>query len=160
MAVLAALCGQAERAARLFGAAEAMSRAVGLVFNLPERDAYERATVAARSHLGEPAFGSAWAAGQSMTPAQVKAEIHAVLDAASAAPVAASPSDPAAGTGLTHRELEVLGLIVEGRSNREIAEALFVSPRTVDTHVTAVLAKLEAKSRTAAVAAARRLGLG
>ncbi len=67
--------------------------------------------------------------------------------------------DPARGTGLTSRELEVLALLVEGRSNREISETLFVSPRTADNHVTSILAKLEVKSRTAAVAAARHLGL-
>jgi DNA-binding NarL/FixJ family response regulator len=55
--------------------------------------------------------------------------------------------------------LEILGLIVEGKSNREIGEALFVSPRTVDNHVSSILAKLEVPSRTAAVAAARRLDL-
>jgi DNA-binding NarL/FixJ family response regulator len=56
-------------------------------------------------------------------------------------------------------ELELLAFIVAGRANREIAEALFVSPKTVENHVPAILAKLGASSRTAAVAAARRLGL-
>ncbi|MDP9366889.1 MAG: helix-turn-helix transcriptional regulator, partial [Chloroflexota bacterium] len=82
-----------------------------------------------------------------------------VLDAAAATPPASVPLDPVRGTGLTPREVEVLRLLAEGHSNREIAETLFVSPRTVDNHVTAVLAKLEAKSRMAAVAAARRLGI-
>jgi DNA-binding NarL/FixJ family response regulator len=53
----------------------------------------------------------------------------------------------------------VLGLICAGRSNAEIAAALVISARTVDHHVSAVLAKLGATSRSAAASMARRLGL-
>ena len=53
--------------------------------------------------------------------------------------------------GLTPRELEILELIAEGLSNREIAEKLFVSENTVKTHSSRVLAKLGAKRRTQAV---------
>ena len=60
---------------------------------------------------------------------------------------------------LTTRELDVLALVAEGLRNAEIAERLFVSRRTVDHHVSAILRKLEAGSRGEAVAAARRLGL-
>jgi DNA-binding CsgD family transcriptional regulator len=61
--------------------------------------------------------------------------------------------------GLTPRELEVLGLLVEGRSNRQIAEQLFISGKTASVHVTNLLAKLGVHSRLEAAAAARRLGL-
>ncbi|KQV52615.1 hypothetical protein ASC95_07240 [Pelomonas sp. Root1217] len=61
--------------------------------------------------------------------------------------------------GLTAREVEVLALLVEGRSNREIAAALFISVKTVSVHVSNILAKLEVPSRGAAAAAAHRLGL-
>lgn len=80
-------------------------------------------------------------------------------------PPALSPSGSVAPTPslseplLTAREREVLRLIAEGRSNREIAETLFISPRTVTTHTTGLFAKLDVGSRTAAVAVARRLGL-
>jgi DNA-binding NarL/FixJ family response regulator len=60
---------------------------------------------------------------------------------------------------LTTRELDVLRLLVEGRSNPEIAAALFVSPRTAETHVTHILAKLGVTSRTEAAAHAVRVGL-
>jgi two-component system, NarL family, response regulator LiaR len=53
--------------------------------------------------------------------------------------------------GLTPRELEILELIAEGLSNREIAEKLFVSENTVKTHSSRVLAKLGARRRTQAV---------
>ena len=61
--------------------------------------------------------------------------------------------------GLTPRELEVLRLLVEGRSNRQIAEQLFISGKTAGVHVTNLLAKLGVHSRLEAAAMARRLGL-
>jgi DNA-binding CsgD family transcriptional regulator len=61
--------------------------------------------------------------------------------------------------GLTPRELEVLRLLVEGRSNRQIAEQLFISDKTASVHVTNLLSKLGVHSRLEAAAMARRLGL-
>jgi DNA-binding CsgD family transcriptional regulator/tetratricopeptide (TPR) repeat protein len=60
---------------------------------------------------------------------------------------------------LTPREQEVLALVATGRSNRDIAGQLFISAKTVSVHISNVLAKLEATSRTEAVAVARRRGL-
>ena len=64
----------------------------------------------------------------------------------------------AAPGGLTTREREVAGYIVVGRSNREIAEALFVSERTVEAHVANILRKLGASSRAAIAASGRAAG--
>jgi DNA-binding CsgD family transcriptional regulator len=61
--------------------------------------------------------------------------------------------------GLTPRELEVLGLLIEGRTNQEIALAFVVAPRTVAVHVEHILAKLGASSRTLAAVRAERAGL-
>ena len=61
--------------------------------------------------------------------------------------------------GLTSRELEVLRLLVAGGSNREIADALFVSPRTVQAHLANLFGKLEVHTRAGAVARAYELGL-
>jgi DNA-binding CsgD family transcriptional regulator len=55
---------------------------------------------------------------------------------------------------LTDRELEVLRLLVDGKSSKEIADALYISPRTATTHVGNILAKLGVNSRSAAVAIA------
>jgi DNA-binding CsgD family transcriptional regulator len=79
--------------------------------------------------------------------------------------VTAVPRGPRAATralphGLTPRQLEVLGLIATGATNAEIAERLVVSPKTVDHHVSAVLAKLEVGSRREAADVARDLGIG
>ena len=61
--------------------------------------------------------------------------------------------------GLTARELEVLALIAEGMRNADIAERLVVSEKTVDHHVSAILRKLDVRSRGEAAAQALRLGL-
>ncbi len=60
--------------------------------------------------------------------------------------------------GLTHREMEVLGLIVDGRSNQQIASRLVVAPRTVAAHVEHILHKLEVPTRTLAAIHAEREG--
>jgi DNA-binding CsgD family transcriptional regulator len=61
--------------------------------------------------------------------------------------------------GLTSRELEVLGLLIDGCSNQQIAHALIVAPRTVAAHLEHILAKLDAPSRTLAAVRAERDGL-
>jgi DNA-binding CsgD family transcriptional regulator len=61
--------------------------------------------------------------------------------------------------GVTRRELEILELIADGMSNREIAEKLFVSENTVKTHSSRLFDKLGAKRRTQAVQLGKELGL-
>ena len=63
------------------------------------------------------------------------------------------------GAGLSRRELQVMRLVAVGRTNREIAAELFLSPRTVDMHVRNILAKLDCRSRVEAVARAGELQL-
>ncbi|MFI7126888.1 AAA family ATPase [Nonomuraea sp. NPDC050153] len=63
------------------------------------------------------------------------------------------------GGGLTAREVEVLRLVAEGLTNREIAERLFIAQKTVSVHVSNILGKLEVSTRTQAAAAARQRGL-
>jgi DNA-binding CsgD family transcriptional regulator len=73
--------------------------------------------------------------------------------------------DPAAASrrtdtfGLSGREREVLALVAEGRTNREIGERLFISQKTVGVHVGNILSKLEVSGRVEAAAVAIRLGL-
>ena len=70
-----------------------------------------------------------------------------------------SAPHPRGDGGLTPREREVLALLEQGRSNRQIAEQLFISGKTVSVHVTRILAKLGVHSRRDAAAHARKLGL-
>jgi DNA-binding CsgD family transcriptional regulator len=62
--------------------------------------------------------------------------------------------------GLSPRELEVLALVAAGRTNREIGESLFISPKTASVHVTHILDKLGVSSRVEAALAASRAGIG
>ena len=69
------------------------------------------------------------------------------------------PSTRANPVGLTSRQLEILSLVGTGATNAEIARLLYLSPKTVEHHVGAVLAKLRVTTRAAAVAQAHELGL-
>jgi DNA-binding CsgD family transcriptional regulator/tetratricopeptide (TPR) repeat protein len=75
--------------------------------------------------------------------------------------IAATPkaSSPAAALGLTQREAEVLALVAEGRTNRQIGQALFITEKTASVYVSRILAKLGVAGRGEAAAVAHRLGL-
>jgi len=81
---------------------------------------------------------------------------RARLDLGGASEAVASPAER---YGLTARELDVVALVAEGRTNRQIADALFISAKTASVHVSNILAKLGVTNRGEAAAAARRLGL-
>jgi DNA-binding CsgD family transcriptional regulator/tetratricopeptide (TPR) repeat protein len=70
-----------------------------------------------------------------------------------------TPPSTAASLGLTRRETEVLALVAEGRTNRQIGQALFITPKTASIHVSRILAKLGVTGRGEAAAIAHRLGL-
>ncbi len=156
LAILGSASGQAEVAARLLGGAEAAM--AGERFNPPEGLAYARVADRLRAALGG-VYDQAFAAGREQGMEAVNADVHAVLDVAAALPPAAATPDPTRGSDLTSREREVLRLLIEGKSNPEIAELLFISPRTAQTHVTNILAKFGVASRTEAATRAVRDGL-
>jgi DNA-binding NarL/FixJ family response regulator len=137
----------AERAARLLGAASAISERIGEAIQPYTRELPDRAEVALRRRLGEAAFGAAWTAGRALT-------VAAALDEAAAALAAvADPASRGVRThGLTPRERDVLRLLAAGHANAAIAETLSISQRTVTTHVTNIFAKLGLATRAEAVA--------
>jgi two-component system, NarL family, response regulator len=73
--------------------------------------------------------------------------------------IAAKLAESIGAPPLTARELEVLGLVAEGKSNREIATLLFITEGTVKSHLSAILSKLDAADRTQAVTIALKRGL-
>ena len=82
------------------------------------------------------------------------------LDLAAEADEAPTPSDATVvGPALTAREVEVLKLVAAGWSNRQISDALFISPKTASVHVSNILGKLGVENRVEAAAVAHRLGL-
>lgn len=97
--------------------------------------------------------------GRTTAEAIGAAHLLAQLDAlARRARLPGRPAVPADdGLGLTSREAEVLDLLAEGRSNREIAAALYISAKTASVHVSNILAKLGVRSRTEAAAVAHRI---
>ncbi|MBO0808078.1 MAG: response regulator transcription factor, partial [Actinobacteria bacterium] len=92
-------------------------------------------------------------------PGYLAAVLRACGQPAAAAPRPQARTQPGLIEPLTGRELEVLRLLADGRSNQRIAHDLVVALDTVKKHVTHVLAKLGAANRTEAVARGRQLGL-
>ena len=156
-ATLAAGVGATNPAARWLGAAEAASELSGYASALPERAVFERTTASVRTALGERDFVEAHAAGRALSPDLALAEAIAWL---SKDPLAGTAVGDRGGTGvdaLSPRERQVLRLLALGKSNKAIADDLFLSPATVKRHVTNILAKLDAPTRAAAISYALRL---
>lgn len=172
LAALAALQGGPERAARLFGATEALRERIGMPIPAPYRAAYTLLVATIRSAMGEAGMLTAWTAGRALPVDQVVAEALAgaapapsftvTESAAPAAPAGAVPEGRSPGRGtsqLTPREQEIAILIARGLSNREIAGALVISKRTADTHITNILNRLGFDSRAQVAAWAAEQGL-
>jgi DNA-binding CsgD family transcriptional regulator len=159
LAALAVEVGLPEAAARLLGAADAQLQRTGAGLPPFRRPAYERAGAGARAALGEAAFAAAHAAGRDLGLEDWFAEADRIVAAVEAAERPARPPGTGAQADLTARELEVLRLLAAGRSNRAIAEDLFISPPTVKVHVTHIFAKLGVDTRVAAAAYAHHHGL-
>ena len=81
------------------------------------------------------------------------------LDDAAPTAVANGGGEEEAAFGLTPRELQVLALLAEGATNREIGAQLFMAEKTASVHVSRILSKLDVRSRTEAAAVAHRHGL-
>jgi DNA-binding NarL/FixJ family response regulator len=149
---------QLEDAVRLLGAAAAIHDALGSR-QMHGRDARDEELLApVRTVLGREAFDHAWTEGRELSVAQAVEEAHA-LAAETIASTVPAVSPAKADHGLTARELDVLRLLVEGKSDREIGEALFIGARTVQTHVANLFAKLGVNARAEAAAVAVRRGL-
>jgi non-specific serine/threonine protein kinase len=155
VAVLACARAQYRTAARLLGASARHATSV----MLPERAAFDRARAIARRHLGAEAYTRATVSGRLQRREQLEAEITRLLvdGAVDVAPAWDAP--PRVASNLSPRERHVLRLLADGLTNREIADALYLSQHTASSHVDHILSKLGVRSRTAAVSFAIRHGL-
>ena len=140
-------------AARLFGAAAAVRDRLGRVLAPEDTLTHQRAGARLRSLLTDATFANATTEGRSLPLVEAAGEGLAFVPTK---PDALPVTDPAAVAGLTRREREVLRLLADGRSDREIATDLFISPKTVGLHVSHLMAKLGVASRAAAVAHVHR----
>jgi predicted ATPase/DNA-binding CsgD family transcriptional regulator len=155
MGRLAATQGQIARAARLWGAADSMTEAYGAHLTRAARALvdYDTQLTDARQRLDPTAWSTAWTEGRRMTTDQAVAyalddtDSHDVL-----------PADPHPA-GLTTREVDVLRLVARGLTSADVGQELFLSPRTVDWHLSSIYAKLGVRSRTEAARFAIRHGL-
>lgn len=140
--------GDPAAATRLLGAARAFIGRAG-ARRLLHEDVFQRARRAAEAALDPQAFAAAWTAGAALTLDEALDEAQEMLETPHL-----SMTSP-----LTSRERDVLRLIVAGRTDREIGEALFIGTRTVEGHVAHILSKLGVHTRGAAVSAALTTGL-
>jgi DNA-binding CsgD family transcriptional regulator len=164
VALLAVATQRFAAATHLFGAAVGQREAIGNPFKLPERAVYDRGIDAARAMSRDADFAVAWDAGRARSLTEAAGDAFATLDdiarqlATGAPPARPVSTAPTTFADLTAREVEVLRLLIEGRSDREIAEALFISPRTAQGHVAHIFTKLGVGTRAAAVAVALQTG--
>ncbi len=149
---LALLRNNPDGAARLLGAAEALGETLGIPLLVPPPSQYQRLVSMLETRLGPQQFSAARTEGRAMSAEASTAEALPAPDVD-----ASAPHHPP--TNLSTREMDVLRLLATGLRDREIAEALFISVRTVEGHVAHILTKLDVPSRLAAVHAANALGL-
>jgi predicted ATPase/class 3 adenylate cyclase/DNA-binding CsgD family transcriptional regulator len=139
LGTLASEAASHREAARLFGAAHGTRQRMGAVRFKVWDAGYAAAVAALRDAMGEQDFDSAWAEGAALSTEEAIAYAQRGRG---------QRKRPASGWGsLTPTERDVVRLVSEGLANNEIATRLFVSPRTVQTHLTHVYTKLGLTSR-------------
>jgi predicted ATPase/class 3 adenylate cyclase/DNA-binding CsgD family transcriptional regulator len=140
--------GGPREATRLLGAAHALRQTIGEVrFTIWDAD-YEASVAVVRNALGDQDFQSAWAEGAALSTEEAIAYAQRGRG---------ERKRPASGwASLTPTERDVVRLVSDGLANKDIATRLFVSPRTVQTHLTHVYTKLGLTSRVQLVQEAAR----
>lgn len=140
-------------AVRLWGSTESLRLDISQSLSLPLRARVEQAQAMARKQMGHATFAQVLAQGRVMKFEQIllqeSVEISTPLSR-SEVPTESIQSTPKVFARLTARELEVLRLIAQGLPDAQVAIHLFISPRTVTTHLTSIYTKLGVRSRVAA----------
>ncbi len=130
------------RAATLLGCAQSLRESIAIPLLAPFQGRHKDYEGTMRERLGDVAFSHAFDRGRAMSAGD--AYDYAMERAA----VKPAPAAPRIQSILSRRESEIARLLADGLTNREIASRLFISTRTVDTHVTNMLNKLGLNSRT------------
>jgi ATP/maltotriose-dependent transcriptional regulator MalT len=170
LAALAVATGRHQTAAVLIASATAERLESNAPASPAERAEIERLTEAVRGHLGLPMFAAAWAIGQARPLDQVVRDGLALAATIANQPQSSDLGQTATpeldlkhlavvGPKLSRRERQVLELLVQRWTDPEIAERLYLSPRTVNGHVQGIFNKLGVSNRREAAATAVRLGL-
>ncbi|MDQ3655684.1 MAG: response regulator transcription factor [Chloroflexota bacterium] len=164
--LLANLCtmrGDFGKATEFMAAAATLRAHLGAVPRTVRQDELEMLERSLRRTMDERGFERHWRVGTALDLELLTRRISTVAREIAGPqqppPVLAEPDAPEPSHHLTNRELEVLRLLTQGRSTREIADILYISPRTATTHINNIFGKLEVSSRAAAVAYAMRSGL-
>jgi predicted ATPase/DNA-binding CsgD family transcriptional regulator len=151
--------GQPQVAVQLCAAVDAWRTSMSFPLAPAEEKARQRALREARKQLGDREFDVAWNRGRLATLLDAADVASSIEVGAETLPDAVRRHESPGVEHLTGQERRVLCLIADGLSNQQIADRLQVQVRTVTTHVTRILGKLEAENRTHASALAFRHGL-
>jgi DNA-binding NarL/FixJ family response regulator len=159
VAALAARMNRPSDAVMMFAAANAARATAGLALPEPAASMYATFRISSTTALSEAAANEAVETGERMTLETALEVARAVLAGGEVVLAEVQVQEPGVQFGLTEREFDVLRLLGNGKTNDEIAQALFISNGTARTHVANILGKLDAHTRTEAAGIARRNGL-
>lgn len=146
-------------AVQIYAAADRLLENLGYPRDHAYRAESEHQLAATRSRMGPTRFNVAWEHGYALSSDQAIQQVQGFDIAEQTSHPQTSSTDQTLLVSLNEREIEVLRLIAEGRSNNEIAERLVIALSTVKWHINNLFGKLGVHSRTQAVAQAKELGL-
>jgi len=162
LALAAAATGEEADGVRLYAGATAAYTSAGLRTPLDKYPTHRTWVEGRRARLGPEAFAGAWAEGAALlidAYGQAALETGRRLAASGGTDVAARPAPTGLPFGLSEREAEVLRLVAAGLTNAQVADRLYLSPRTVNAHLNRIYAKLGVSNRGAASRLASEAGI-
>jgi predicted ATPase/DNA-binding NarL/FixJ family response regulator len=156
LAKMASLQDQPARAVVMLGAAQALRKPIHSTVDPADQPDHDRMLASVRAAIGEKAFAVSWAEGQGMS---LESIVEYALPEPTLTATESERIEKERFGGLTARERQAAALLAQGRSNREVAQAMTVGVKTVETYVTRILNKLGLESRVQIAIWARDNGL-